>query len=597
MSFKLQFFYVLIKEVILPVNFPLVHEMLDRDNFTLPAFEFLKEDGLLAEVQLFQPEGDIEADVSGVRSRNRREMMSKLVNFLQLPTSDLVVAPEYCCPWELIDQLGIVAPRTNSLWVMGFESITPEELITVRDSNPNIKWYLDLPEIAGRTFFSPLLYIFKANHHEDGEKLIIVVQFKTHPMSDVSLQLERHHLIVGNNIYIFKLPNFEIRLASIICADSLVLKPHSEFPQWGYLPYILIHPQLNEDPVYDQFRSYRSDWASVNGGDKKQILCLNWARGTKINTQERHLTKFGKSCFYTKDHISFGANDLQENYDRGLYYTYAQNRTHGFYANFDEHVFKLRIAKVSRVGTTEAVANISCPKVTSVYSWDGTSWGNGTNLNADYGRVCFWDNGNFQILQSTSPSALDKEIIINKGIGEFLGKGRKDFQLLNTFLVTGDERIKRLTFIQDGTPDAPRLRNGINTIFQEFCSVVLVNINNYPMGIKHFYNNSTMGIFGKVFNLENHDEIEDESNLPMDEEEEEDEGRKDRAYICYLGNTDELNAKKFYKEVTLLVHPTEKTRVCVWYRNVEGTLNSIADASKKITEPRSMGMFDITRGD
>jgi len=107
--------------------------------------------------------------------------------------SDLVLTPEYSCPWKNI--LEIVNdeqlwPAPGKLWALGCESILKKDLAKFKTTCAKKQIFLNWEtedETNNKTFYDPLVYLFRGLY-EGVEKLIILVQDKTHGCAIISFR-------------------------------------------------------------------------------------------------------------------------------------------------------------------------------------------------------------------------------------------------------------------------------------------------------------------------------------------------------------------------------------------------------------------------
>jgi hypothetical protein len=85
--------------------------------------------------RLLQPEGEIEANPTGVYNRNAQRARAQYGAFLRdacEARNDLVMTPEYCLPWSVLEDAirGNIQP---SLWALGCESLTYADLSALKE--------------------------------------------------------------------------------------------------------------------------------------------------------------------------------------------------------------------------------------------------------------------------------------------------------------------------------------------------------------------------------------------------------------------------------------------------------------------------------
>lgn len=89
-------------------------------------------------VILLQPTGVIEANevrVGHADAQHGHVLCSSFLSTAAQTHADLAVAPEYCVPWTVVGEIisGERRPPVGAIWVLGCESIPPEELQTLAE--------------------------------------------------------------------------------------------------------------------------------------------------------------------------------------------------------------------------------------------------------------------------------------------------------------------------------------------------------------------------------------------------------------------------------------------------------------------------------
>jgi len=113
--------------------------------------------------------GEVEATTTSIRNSAGTTQLahSKFSAFFQVAKEndvDLAVCPEYSCPWESL--ISIVhsdyLPSNGKLWILGMESIKPNELLQIIEANTNIHWHFDselLNADHNKVFLDPACFI------------------------------------------------------------------------------------------------------------------------------------------------------------------------------------------------------------------------------------------------------------------------------------------------------------------------------------------------------------------------------------------------------------------------------------------------------
>lgn len=116
-----------------------------------PRLAALEADDTLYTLMALQPEGRIRITDGGIGHADTKAVGPQLSAFLSLAGGlqpDLVVAPKYCVPWEVLYTAleSGVAPAPGKLWVLGCESLSLGGLGHVRHRlSGNVLHLEDMP--------------------------------------------------------------------------------------------------------------------------------------------------------------------------------------------------------------------------------------------------------------------------------------------------------------------------------------------------------------------------------------------------------------------------------------------------------------------
>lgn len=245
-----------------------------------------------------QPKGNVSySRRSGVwlEASEHREACISLLRQAQERNADLVLFPEYCIGYDVLQQIQAdqnLWPEDRKLWVLPCQGVPIKEFDSFLQnckSNPDIcliddAWHA--PELDRRQFVTALFYCFLVWKADEGEqKLCLVPQLKTHPMGDGYCSCELAGMSTGSIIY-----TINHRLVTLLCADSL-----NHTIQWADLwssasgGLILLHPQLNQAPrdrVFSRLLQELEDHSQPG-----LYISCNWAAGTcasPANGEEGH---------------------------------------------------------------------------------------------------------------------------------------------------------------------------------------------------------------------------------------------------------------------------------------------------------------------
>jgi len=397
--------------------------ILNAKNLEVPYLEVLNPDAGFYEVLLLQVHGDIEANPKFIGNKDQLLSFKKFKYFLDLASqknADLVVTPEYSCPWSVIDYIlskGIF-PIEQKLWVLGCESISRDELKEFIITHNQVVWIYEEELVNGGggvtgNFFDPLLYIFITRDNQGDEKIVVTLQFKTTHMSVHSSSLERDNYIPGNLLYVLKNNESSIYLLTLICADSLGFKKE-KLPNKQQAT-LIVHIQMNPDPRGNNFKNYRNDFYS-NKEESKEILCLNWAKPTNIAGE--NIIDFAGSALYVKTkEVDIRDERINTNHHKGLYFTNWKNKkVNSYFFNSDELVFHYRSTKVLQDTGTPEQQKRTGPEILETFIWEENKWICGVTPNDGFLDLLKDMNLNNTVLNDLN--YLDRERLIALSSGE-----------------------------------------------------------------------------------------------------------------------------------------------------------------------------------
>ncbi|MDB5870596.1 MAG: hypothetical protein JWQ07_38 [Ramlibacter sp.] len=419
---------------------------------------------------LLQPDGVIEANQNRVGHHDATAGRSLCSSFLGVASdtkADLAVAPEYCVPWSVIDDVvaGSRRPHLGGIWVLGCESITPADIETLdarynqRDDLVFLRQPLDPRQVAQKRYLDPLLYVFWGSDPSGKNVLCLLVQFKTVACRDYR-DVEQTSLCLGSVVYVFNSGEGKIRLMSIICSDAFEFTPLVER---SHRDCLLIHIQLNPKPAHADYAAYRARLISVGSNSNVELICLNWARNVKEVQAHGALVEWRNvagSAWYVPP-SKFGADSasIDALHKKGLYYNVLNRKWHAFFLNYDGHVLLLQKQKVYFPGE-QALVPRNCVEVEERYRWNAgtTAWDAG----------CAADDGFAVALQpydavsqELEQSSLQSPLGVERALEALMGPGGHparwfDVSQLNALHLDPDEEsIRRVTVHQEVDPNRP----------------------------------------------------------------------------------------------------------------------------------------------
>lgn len=343
-----------------------------------------------------QPHGTIHA--SAVRIGNADSaavlpMYRSMLDGALRSQAQLVITPEYSVPWDLIREVaaGPLRPPRGGFWVLGCESITPDELEAFRvELQANLSVELiyepfDSQQRAQRAFVDPVLFVFWAANVEGADVLCLLVQFKTVVSRDPD-HVELQCLYRGTRVYKFNARPGDVSLLTLICSDAFEFT--NALVDEHCMNLLLVHIQLNQRPSNADYAAYRARMFSVASNNNVEIICLNWAKGVLIEGYQNPWNAIAGSAWYVSPHgLAPTDADVDEMHKDGLYYSIVGNRWHAFYVNFSPHTLTVSKQPVFATGPQVLAPRIT-PHVLSRRTWESMNslW---ADVVADDGFLAF----------------------------------------------------------------------------------------------------------------------------------------------------------------------------------------------------------------
>lgn len=419
---------------------------------------------------LLQPHGVVEANEDRVGHADRVHGAQLCSGFLRTAVAvhaDLVVAPEYCVPWAVVDEIvsGVYRPEPGCIWALGCESIPPADLIAFGErcrmdsSRMFIHEDLDPRQVEHKRYLDPLVYVFWATDAQGASILCFLVQFKTVACRDFR-DVEQKSLCLGRSVYAFNRGLGKIGLLSIICSDAFDFTPLMEEAHPNCL---LIHIQLNPKPAHADYAAYRMKLCSVGSSHDVELVCLNWAR----NVQELQSTgKFvdwnnvaGSAWYVPPAKFSADGALLEELHRRGLYYSLLRRRWHAFFFNYEEQILLVQKQKLLFPGD-QALAPRSCLAVAERWHWDpaAKSWAAGYAACDGFAAVL---QPYAAIAASLEQASLQSTLAVERALEVLVGPAGNPtswyvvHELDAMHLDPDEESIRRVTVHQEADPTRP----------------------------------------------------------------------------------------------------------------------------------------------
>jgi predicted amidohydrolase len=417
---------------------------------------------------LCQPHGTIHASHNRICNSDSAASAQMYLALLQEAIdrqSQLVVTPEYSVPWGVIGDIarGPLRPPMGSLWALGSESITPDELEALRASLANqndvrlLHEALDPQQRVQRSFIDPLVYLFWARTQADATVLCVLVQFKTVPCRDDD-HVELRSLYLGRNVYRFRNRQPSVQLIGIICSDAFDF--NDALVDANCADVLLLHVQLNKNPANPVYSAYRSRFYAVAGNNNAEVVCLNWSAGVRIEGMAGPWNEIAGSGWYVSPKSNpVDDADVNRLHHDGVYYSLVEKRWHGFYLNYSAHFIVIEKQRVFSTGP-QVLAPRLAPHVIARCAWNEQTkvWATST---ADDGFGAFLQG--YQPLDATLPTMCRQDPLAVERAMELLegtdGSPSDWYALkqLRALRVADEESLRRVTVSQE----TDRFRAGV----------------------------------------------------------------------------------------------------------------------------------------
>lgn len=423
-----------------------------------PELTVLKASSQRLSVLLYQHTGKLLATKEKIG--NATDVSGQLDEFFNLARSskaELVLTPEYCCP---INRLQCVLdasanwPGKKRLWVIGGESITLEDLNSLRDKyeNGNVKVCFDDSVLDGtKNFLCPLFYIFR-----EGQHLHVVIQFKvSHCGVWSDAKIESENIILGEKIYVFGRKD-GVRLFSLICADAMIFSTikTQDWMEWRDAPYLILNPQLNPEPKHPLFIDFRKIVMNV---EHKEIITLNWNANSKGHHGD--LMSFGHSrsglVISSKEIELKETKTMIENHKKGLsYFKFDAPDRHAFFCNSLVDAFLLNIHAVVIRDVTRPQARKDAPVVEGCYLFSDEFKLLPKEDVVTTAFMQFLQNNKCvnHFLNNPAACILEKERLVTLSAGEILKGDSEWYKVPNLFSIRLEESYEinnRITLFED----------------------------------------------------------------------------------------------------------------------------------------------------
>ncbi len=419
---------------------------------------------------MLQPGGPI----SGTEERVGHSDMARGIDlcraFLQQSLdeqAELVIAPEYCVPWALFDEIGSehgrMHPPEGAIWVLGCETIPPYELEKVVErlrENGQFVYHEPIldPNAKAKRYLNPLTYIFWSSKPDGSKVLSFVIQFKTTPSRD-NLDVEQRSMIIGTQVYTFNRAQDQIGLMSIICSDAFAYT--DALVDQSHTNMLLIHIQLNAKPAHRDFSRYRGRLQSIASHKDVELICLNWAgeivQKTEDGAEKAWKNNAGSGFYIPPRKYRPSQNLIDDAHRKGIYYSLVDH-WHALYLNQEPHAILFQKQKVMMHAEPAATEPVTCVSPMKRWTWcQGQIEFEESQFPNDGFDRCLEPfshiSDQLETLRGKSPLAVERSLELLVGAPK---KPEHWFEVneLSCMRVGEGETIRRVTVNQDNDPDS-----------------------------------------------------------------------------------------------------------------------------------------------
>jgi hypothetical protein len=448
-----------------------VQDVLTAHSLSAPDLEMLRPTEQRYRCLLIQPSGPIFAGNARIGSLDSGTAQSKGRRFLELARSrnaHLAVTPEYFLPWTSLRSAitdGVV-PNADSLWVLGCESLSPDQLDAFKQAVGAHCLVIHEEVGAGGTLLDPAVMLFRARAAH-GDRLVALIQFKTYPSRD-NLFFEEAILKRGTLVYRFRGTTGQLSAATILCSDSFAIAGNAVSQLVDRAT--LIHIQLNPDPRNPAYRAYRAQTFQIDPkASDCHIICLNWARaivqhGDAQGAPASNWNNIAGSAWYCPaDACSPADQIILPNHQKGLYYTcLCKERRHALLFHYEEAAFELLVPKLLTTGAA-VMANRNGPSATQRYVWSNAEWQPATHAPDSGFDNVLASNADAQaalqhVVGVVDVIRVERVLALSAGMITGLDSWHVADEI-DSFQMEADEVVQRITFAQDMSVKAADFRH------------------------------------------------------------------------------------------------------------------------------------------
>lgn len=457
-----------------------VGKFLDERGLSSPTLEVLKATEKSYRALLFQPPGPFVGNMTRIGPANLAFADCQASAFLEMATKQghhLVVTPEYFLPIKtLLDCVRSDRfPAADAIWVLGCESMTPEQLATFKadaEATEKCRVFYEDDEAAPvqGSYYDPVAYCFLSKDKATGEEWrVVLIQFKTISSKD-DQYFENGVLRTGKLIYQFHGTKNRLALAVIICSDAFNITRDNDVLIKLTEDATLLHIQLNQKPRNADYLKYRVDtFCRTERTSNCDIICLNWAEDIIFLEQENGKdhewnNEAGSAWYLPHDRASSDDAWVEQNEHNGLYYSWHRRRRHVLHFHYAPAVFEFSVPKVVHTGL-QIHAVSTGPKLEARYTWDDADGWIYQVACADTGLSALFACDSKVTAAFSALSKDDSHLRIERAVAISCGlisglDGWYAASSLKSLEMSDDEVTKRLTVRLERNKDSDTARHG-----------------------------------------------------------------------------------------------------------------------------------------
>jgi hypothetical protein len=535
---------------------------------------------------LYQHEGEFLIDdfragnVSQIDVTNQFDVLFQVV---QEKNPDLFVTPEYSCPWAAIQNLidKQIWPQHRKLWAIGCESISKNSLRELNWQNENVFVHFEQSVLQeANAYLDPLIYMFRGLH-ENREKLILIIQFKTHHMSAWGgADIERNNFIQGNTIYVLRNQVETTYLFSLICSEAMSFRDrftddHKRQLGWHDNSFLILNPQLNPDPLHAEFTSFRK---FISDTERKGLLSLNWNNNSMYQGRLLMKNKTSRSGFYLRtNEIDYTDRRVRHNHNLGLYYCHFVLNKHAFIINGKSNLLLVSCTAINIINAVPQQARHDGPEIREVLNWnpEKTAFIQMATVSDNHVAHLTSIGCTNAFLINDATSILEKEKIVSLTTGKIKKNVANWWGTNYLFTFSSSEATepnRRITFIEDDIAENTTLRNEYVSAVQELDNHILPNKLLYPDSLSHLKRDELIIAYAAGASNDNF-----RFNITTTN------GERRIATLCFLGYADDTHVGRTFDLIQDIFDNNDNNRRCVvifYRRGAVITCKSDPDAGK-----------------